>query len=103
MNFETGKLYKCSDYYLLVYPSAEKASTMASWANAYATPGWAEHYVNYWSKELNCQVRCLDPGDPMLFIEETKIDGRTYFRFLFPEFEGWINWNNWLNFKEIKP
>ena len=104
MKFIQSKLYKCLEYYLLVYPTVEKAVAARVPAHhgtiASTTPG---HWADYWSKRLDCQVRYSNPEDPMLFMEETKIGQERFLRFLLPGFEGWIVWRDWLEFEEVKP
>ena len=99
--FETGKLYKCPGFHLLVYPTATKAAVAVEDPPSVGSTSWtrASHFADYWSKELNCKVRYSNPEDPMMFIEGKEINGQRFSKFLFPEFEGWVIWDYWLEFE----
>ena len=106
MKFVQGNLYKCPEYYLLVYPTLEKAVADGRAPGSVSAGGdaaGAAYWANHWSKKLNCKVRYSNPEDPMLFLEETKIDQERFLRFLLPGFEGWIVWREWLKIEEVKP
>lgn len=80
---KVGKLYKCPEYYLMIYPSAEKASVTALEAVAApvaaagvaavaATPvaaavQWA---AVWWSNILNCKVRFSEPGEVFMCLKQ---------------------------------
>ena len=101
---EIGKLYKCSEYYLLIYPSIEKVGTardasVSAWAWAGAT-SWigAAAVVNYWSKQLNCKVRFSEPEEVFMALEQEK----QFVHALFREKQGWIVNKEWLKIERVE-
>jgi len=103
----SGKLYKCSKHYLLVYPSKDKATSAAqeAWAPETATSAStavaaavaaAEVRVDYWSKELNCKVRYSEPGEVFMVLKQKN----EFTHVLFGEKQGWIINQDWLEIEE---
>ena len=104
-----GKLYKCSEYFLLIYPTKEKAAGAYTRAldgrispvgDSTASPlddrtvdvGPAARKAIWWSKELDCQVRCSEPNEIFMFIKQEE----QFVHVLFGEKQGWILYKNWL-------
>ncbi len=81
--FKPGKLYRCSEYFLLIYPTKEKAlHAVGSAGGRRNTPQQlAAAEATYWSRELKCQVRYSEPGEIFMFLEQ---DG-DFLRVLFGE------------------
>ncbi len=104
-----GKLYRCPDYFLMIYPSKEKASARL------AVPFWAEelewtkksssatlwtapmHWMNFLSEHLGCQVRCSELGEIFMFLEKDEI----YLHVLFGGNQGWILFREGLNIEKV--
>ncbi len=84
MKFEVGKLYKCPDYFLMIYPSKEKASSVLG--RRTVVVGSAEEAAAHWSDQLNCQVRYSEPGEIFIFLGRD----REFLNVLFGEKQGWI-------------
>jgi len=112
MRFEVGKLYKCSDHYILIYPTREKAASSSavwtvagrsasasrnSWAAA-ATAAWA---ASYWSEELGCSVRCSEPNEIFIFLKEEIIEEQKYINVLFGDKQGWIVYKDWMEIERV--
>jgi len=113
MDFEEGKLYKCSAYLLMIYPTREKADAGAAWMEARATAAkwdataripsawWLVLSARYWSKELNCTVRYSEPNEIFIFLKDGIIEGRKYLNVLFGDKQGWIVYKNWLKIERV--
>ncbi len=98
MKFKPGKLYTCPKFFLMVYPSKEKASSAkpSSIAAAEDDQTLVAYQVNYLSTLLNCQVRCSDIGEIFMFLERDD----HYLRVLFGEKQGWIIFRDWLGIED---
>ncbi len=98
--FEVGKLYKCPGYFLLIYPTKEKAlHAVGSAGGRRNTPQrLAVAEATYWSRELKCQVRYSTPGEIFMFLEKDEI----YLHVLFGDAAGWIIHETWLDIKEAQ-
>jgi len=98
MNFEEGKLYKCSNSHLLIYPNAELVAALRTGTGN----GTGDSYdASYWSEELNCTVRCSKPNEIFMFIEGKIIKEVKCSNVLFGDKQGWIINKYWLRFKRI--
>jgi hypothetical protein len=87
-SFEVGKLYKCSNWHLLVWPSVELAEKMSRTKPM----GWAPHdppaaTARYWAHELDCTMWFSWPNEVFMALGNK---GQCY-HVLFGEFKGWIN------------
>jgi len=107
MNFEKGKLYKCPNSGLLIYPSTHP---VVSYSSQTSPPGWSassvylgtpETVVKYWSEILNCTVRCSEPNEIFMFLEEKIVDNQKYLNILFGDKQGWIFYRKWLEIEKI--
>ncbi len=118
MDLIPGKLYKTAEYFLLVYPTKEKAAlaveapataafarspsattTIASAAMvapAGASSAGATAWGDYWSKQLNCQVCYSELGELFMFLERNGV----YLHVLFGDKQGWIIYDSWLHIEE---
>ncbi len=99
MNFRRGKLYKCPKFFLMVYPSKEKAAaatriTSVATVSAEVAVNWA----SFWSYRLNCLVHYGKPGEIFIFLERDGI----YLHVLFGDAAGWIIHETWLDIKEAQ-
>jgi len=104
MDFEEGKLYKCPEYFLIIYPTWEKASPASqAWvvAAAAASPLAAAQAASYWSDRLGCTVRCSEQNEIFVFLKEEIIKGERYINVLFGDKQGWIICKNWLRFERV--
>jgi len=91
---EVGKLYRCSEYFLLLYPDKDTASS-ASAAESTATS--ATVTAAYWTRELGKPVSSCNPQTPLLVLSTDK----KYVEVLAGDCKGWIIYQGWLNIKEI--
>ncbi len=101
MFFKTGKLYKCPDYFLMIYPTKKEARpAVCRGTAAMSGPGVsvAVNWANYWSRELKCQVRYSMPGEIFMLL---KRDG-VFLHVLFGDIAGWIIHETWLDIKEAQ-
>ncbi len=92
-----GNLYRCPEYYLLIYPTKESMS-LNDPSPAAEIYDQALAFANYWSKDLECQVRFSRPNEVFMLL---KRDGR-YLYVLFGEKPGWILGTNWLGIKRAQ-
>ena len=88
MPLEVGKLYSCSEYFLLLYPDKE---TAAAAARAAATA------AAYWSKKFDEPVSYCNPLAPLLVLSVNE----KYVEVLAGDKKGWIINMDWLNIQEI--
>jgi len=117
---KVGKLYKCSKYWLLFYPTeetaraAQRSTVQAASASGTAPPQdraaaagavapWpgalvAETEAAYWSKRLNCKVGYGKPEEVFMVLKQKD----EFAHVLFGEKQGWIINKNWLEIKRIK-
>jgi len=100
MEFEVGKLYKCSDHLLMIYPTREIAAT-TPWAPVPTAGPCMAWTASYWSEELNCTVRCSEPNEIFVFLKEETIKGERYLNVLFGDKQGWIIYGDWLRIESV--
>jgi len=97
-----GKLYSCTGYYLLIYPSKDKATTAEDGDVVEATagnrPGRTVWRADFWSKRLNCTVRYSEPEEVFMCLEQKD----KFAHVLFGEKQGWIINQDWLNIEKVK-
>jgi len=123
VNFEEGKLYKCSDHLLMIYPTRENAvagnsvaplwgygTTVAAVVAARPTAVVAAHRTElttaawaaiYWSKKLGCSVSYSEPNEIFIFLKKEIIEEQKYINVLFGDKQGWIICKNWLRFERV--
>ncbi len=111
MDFKPGKLYKSNEYFLMIYPTKEKASgrtsrataaapsaTMPESATTAANETAASAWVKYWSSILDCRICYSKPGEIFMFLEKHG----TCMYVLFGDKQGWITNKNWLRIVEAQ-
>jgi hypothetical protein len=90
---EVGKLYSCSEYFLLLYPDKDTA------AIALAITATADEAAAYWNRKLQNHkpVSYCNPLTPLLVLSVNE----KYVEVLAEDKRGWIINENWLEIKEI--
>jgi len=95
---EVGKLYSCSEYFLLLFPDKDTAAATTTAADldplAAAVTAIA---AAYWTRELGKPVSFCDPETPLLVLSVKE----EYIQVLAGDKVGWIINEDWLNIKEI--
>jgi len=103
-NFEIGKLYKCPEYYLLIYSttlgSPRRLTSISRLSKGNRGP--IPRIVQYWSDILGCTVRCSEPNEIFVFLKEEIIKGERYINVLFGDKQGWIVCKNWLEIRKAE-
>jgi hypothetical protein len=105
---EVGKLYRCSEYFLSLFPNKETAATaaisypmlaIARQAAATAAGGTAEAAATcaYWTRKLGKPVSFCDPETPLLVLSIKE----EYIEVLAGDRKVWIINDDWLKIKEI--
>ncbi len=105
MEFKPGKLYKCHEYYLMIFQTKEAARRAAKDRGPRTTSLWrtdidignVAYWTAYWSDILGVQVRCSKPGEIFMCLGTW---GGEYVHVLLGDFTGWILSKN-LKFKEV--
>jgi len=100
--FEVGKLYSCSEYFLMFYPDKETAAKSTGvWPDA-ATPAGgtaaASATCAYWTRKLGKPVSFCDPLTPLLVLSVKE----EYIQVLAGDKKGWIINMDWLEIKDIR-
>ncbi len=90
---EVGKLYSCSEYFLLLYPDKDTA------AIALAITATADEAAAYWNRKLQNHkpVSYCNPLTPLLVLSVKE----QYIEVLAGDHRGWIIYQGWLKIKEI--
>jgi len=92
---EVGKLYSCSEYFLLLFPDKETAALSTA---AGVLPVCAEALTAaYWSKKFDKPVSYCNPETPFIVLSTDK----KYVEVLAGDCKGWIIYQGWLEIKEI--
>lgn len=99
--FEIGKLYKCTEYYLLLYPTKEVIGfSSLPPTTARSTQEYASLSAEYWSEQLNCKVRFINSNDIFMCLKLVRLKpGKEIMQILYKEFAGWIRVEDWLDIK----
>jgi hypothetical protein len=92
--FKIGKLYRCSVYFLLLFPDKETAAESTA---AVRAAGAAARTAAYWSEKLGKPVSYCNPQTPLLVLSVKE----QYIEVLAEDKVGWIINEDWLNIKEI--
>ncbi len=105
MKFEVGKLYRCPDYFLLIYPTIEKARAATLIAHDFSTGALAR--AAYWSEKLDCQVRFSERGEIFMLLKGLQLTyfgskSWDYFYVLFGNRQGWIIYKDWLGIQRAR-
>ena len=91
MTIEVGKLYRCSEYFLLLYPDKEAADRDAPSAAV-------DEAAAAWSRDLGKSVGYCNPETPLLVLSVKE----QYIEVLAGDKVGWTVNEDWLNIKEIR-
>jgi hypothetical protein len=91
---EVGKLYSCSEYFLLLYPDKDTASAVGLDAAMGSCP---TRTAAYWSRKFDKPVSYCNPLTPLLVLSVNE----KYVEVLAEDKRGWIINENWLEIKEI--
>jgi hypothetical protein len=92
---EVGKLYSCSEYFIMLYPDKETART--SFGAAERDLRYADADAAYWTRELGKPVSYCNPQTPLLVLSVKE----KYIEVLVEDKVGWIINEDWLNIQEI--
>jgi len=96
---EVGKLYRCSEYFLLLFPDKDTAAAAvaALWQCTTPAPDASPIGAAYWTRELGKPVIYADKNIPLLVLN-TKGE---YIEVLAGDKKGWIVYRDRLDIKEI--
>jgi len=98
---EVGKLYRCSEYFLSLFPNKETAATAANGAadpaSVPAAAASTSAHAAYWSRKLGKPVIYADKNIPLLVLNT---EGE-YVEVLAGDKVGWAICQDWLNIQEI--
>ena len=96
---EVGKLYSCSEYFLLLFPDKEAATCIAAAvsARAAAAAATAAACASAWNRKLGKPVSYCNPLTPLLVLSVNE----KYVEVLAGDKRGWIINEDWLNIGEI--
>ena len=95
---EVGKLYSCSEYFLLLFPDKETAaSELAATAAILAATSASATAAGHWTRKLEKPVSVCDPKTPFLVLNTSD----EYVEVLAGDQRGWAICQDWLNIKEI--
>jgi hypothetical protein len=92
---EVGKLYSCSEYYLLLYPDNETA--WASQACGYEAAFLANRFASDLSRRLGKAITYCDPETPLLVLNVVD----EYIEVLAGEQKMWIIDREWAHIRSI--
>jgi hypothetical protein len=92
---EVGKLYSCSEYFLLLYP--DKDTARRHFGAAERDIRYADANAAYWTRELGKPVSYCNPLAPLLVLSVNE----KYVEVLAGDKRGWIINIDWLELKEI--
>jgi len=92
--FEVGKLYSCSEHFLMLYPDKETASAGAAFATSSTR---AAAIALYWSAFDKPVIYC-NPETPLLVLSADN----KYVEVLAGDCKGWIIYQGWLEIKDIR-
>ncbi len=93
--FGLGKLYKCPEYSLMIYPSKEKA--IMAWYHV-TDPAYMHQPPAFWSITLSCKVHCSRPEEIFMLLEQNY----QFLHVLFGDRQGWIVFRDWMNIVEAQ-
>jgi len=95
-----GKLYSCTDYCLLFYPTEETVASAARWSIQLPATAIAEATTaDWWSRKLNCKVHYSEPGEVFMPLNT---EDRVCLKILGANIQGWIVAKDWLEIERIK-
>lgn len=88
--FEVGKLYSCSEHFLMLYPDKETASAGATFATSSAST--SPESAVYWSEVIGKPVSYIDSNEPFLVLCTSGLQAEV----LVGDKKGWIINEDWL-------
>ena len=100
---KVGKLYSCSEYFLLLFPDKDTAAAAvaALWQCTTPAPDASPIGAAYWTRELARKlgkpVNYCNPETPLLVLSVKE----QYIEVLAGDHKGWIINMDWLELKEI--
>ena len=98
---EVGKLYICSEYFLLLFPDKDTADAAAADAELDLAAATAAAGAAYWTRELARKlgkpVNYCNPQTPLLVLSVNE----KYIEVLAGDKKGWIINMDWLEIKEL--
>jgi hypothetical protein len=94
---EVGKLYRCSEYFLLLFPDKETAGQCTAVRAAERDLRYADDAAAYWTRELGKPVSYCNPETPLLVLSVKE----QYIEVLAEDKKGWIINIDWLDIGEI--
>jgi hypothetical protein len=98
MTIEVGKLYSCSEYFLLLFPDKETAArTTAAGICRTGVLAAAARTAAYWSEMIDKPVSYCNPQTPLLVLSVKE----QYIEVLAGEQRCWAICQGWLNMQEI--
>jgi hypothetical protein len=92
---EVGKLYSCSEHFLMLYPDKDTAAAGATFATSSTIPA---ALAVYWARELGKPVSYCNPQTPLLVLSVKE----QYIEVLAGDKKGWIINMDWLEIKDIR-
>ncbi|NDB34930.1 MAG: hypothetical protein EB023_06210 [Flavobacteriia bacterium] len=95
MTLKVGKLYSCSEYYLMLYPDKETAA--ATLVAASGAAAGAAAVAAYWSKKFGNPVSYCNPQTLLLVLSVKE----KYVEVLAEDKKGWIIYQDWSDIGEI--
>jgi len=101
---EVGKLYSCSEYFLLLFPDKDTADAAVAALWQCTTPGPDASPIGaaYWTRELARKlgkpVSYCNPETPLLVLSVKE----QYIEVLAGDKKGWIINMDWLEIKDIR-
>jgi hypothetical protein len=97
---EVGKLYSCSEHFLMLYPDRETAdaavAAFSSSAGSVSAPA-AAYWTREFARKLGKPVSYCNPQTPLLVLSTVN----KYVEVLMGDRKGWIINEDWLELKEI--
>jgi len=96
---EVGKLYSCSEYFLMLYPDKDTAAAdLGAAVEGGVVRVAATTVAAYWSEVIGKPVSYCNPETPLLVLSVKE----EYIQVLAGEQKGWIIYRDWLEIKEIR-
>lgn len=92
---EVGKLYICEEFFLMLYPDQETASTVK--LSGAATREGCARSAAYWSNQLDKPISYVYKNIPLLVLNSKE----NFYEVLAGDKKGWNIFKDRLNIKEI--
>jgi len=98
MTIEVGKLYSCSEHFLMLYPDKETALGSYAFARRGTLPHGVAADAAYWTREFGKPVSYCYPLTPLLVLSVNE----KYVEVLAGDRKGWIINEDWFELKKIR-